>query len=279
MEGKTVIHTYGLGADWYITIEKSQSWLLLGIVQNKIENLLKKIEVSCSRFIKSSHLNIRQRERVMNPEWEILPLILGYANEISKQTEWFFNINWWSQLIKLGYWKNFSWWKSPIDLGWFVKGYAIDQVAKVCIDHGVSSFLVNAWWDVFCRWEPQQIVVQHPFDVDRIIGNIAITDSSLCSSSIRPRRRRSTIGKQNKETKWTFFHHYTLEWKSAVWPVVWASVIHPEAMIADSLATTFLVCPVEKIQEIAHQNQVEFFIVFDDMSTIQSPSFPLVDIY
>jgi thiamine biosynthesis lipoprotein ApbE len=50
-------------------------------------------------------------------------------------------------------------------------------------------------------------------------------------------------------------------------------------MIADSLATTFLVCPVEKIQEIAHQNQVEFFIVFDDMSTIQSPSFPLVDIY
>jgi thiamine biosynthesis lipoprotein ApbE len=46
-------------------------------------------------------------------------------------------------------------------------------------------------------------------------------------------------------------------------------------MIADAAATIFLVCPVQEVQKIAKTLEVEFLIVFDDMSSIQSPNFPL----
>lgn len=47
-------------------------------------------------------------------------------------------------------------------------------------------------------------------------------------------------------------------------------VIHEDIRIADMLATTFFVAPIEKIDNIAKQFNAEFFIIFDDMSSILS---------
>ena len=49
-----------------------------------------------------------------------------------------------------------------------------------------------------------------------------------------------------------------------------AVYVHEDIRIADMLATTFFVAPIEKIDNIAKQFNAEFFIIFDDMSSILS---------
>lgn len=267
--------TYALGADRYITSDELVRHELCNEIQWKLNKLLVEIELSCSRFITDSHLNQRWKNWTLHPDWIMLKKVLHHAEQIKRQTQWYFDITIWSTLSGLGYWRHMTWNRDQYDLGWFVKGRTIDQLSQVLKSYSITHYTINAGGDMLCQWKTQKVHIQHPLDATSFIGEIEVTNSSLCTSSIRPRRRRPAINDINNVSKGTFFHHITSDWASAVWPVIGVSAIHTDAMIADAAATIFLVCPVQEVQKIAKTLEVEFLIVFDDMSSIQSPNFPL----
>jgi thiamine biosynthesis lipoprotein len=118
-----------------------------------------------------------------------------------------------------------------IDLGAVAKGFAIDLAANELSDF--EGFIVNAGGDIFAggtdpNYNKWTIGIQHPYEKDKIIDSIEISNEAICTSGSYERRNPSIPTEHhlvNPKTK-----HSPNDWVSC-------SVAAPFAMMADGFST------------------------------------------
>lgn len=111
-----------------------------------------------------------------------------------------------------------------IDVGAVGKGRLVDRVFDLLRTH--AGLVVDASGDLRASDRSLRVALEHPYDPRRAIGVATITNAALCASATN---RRS----------WGDGLHHVLDARTGV-PVrtvaaTW--VVHPEAMIADGIAT------------------------------------------
>lgn len=128
--------------------------------------------------------------------------------------------------------------ETQIDLGGIAKGYAVDEVARIFREHGVSNFFIDAGGDIYvggqnCSGEPWRVGIRDPRDKSKIIDIVELTNGAVATSG-------------------NYEQYYTIEnerWSHIIDPnsgypqkdVVSSTVIAPSAMEADALATALCV--------------------------------------
>jgi FAD:protein FMN transferase len=200
-------------------------------VLDKCFEEIKRIEKEYSRFMDSSILSKANLKlftwQEASPEFIYILLRAKAFNEL---TGGMFDITVKSVLDTLGYDKQYTFTRKPerkarlierlannllqpvlineqqnrillrreIDFGGIAKGYAVDRVAQILEEAGVSHYYINAGGDIYAKagaaegkWK---IVLEHPDDASLAIGTLDLNSQAIACSS--PNRR-----------KWNGYHH------------------------------------------------------------------------
>lgn len=148
-----------------------------------------------------------------------------------------------------------------IDVGAAGKGYLVDIVGHLLIEHGITSFTINAGGDILhTDVEGKQIRVglEHPNDSTSAIGVAQIGNESICGSA-------------GNRRAWNQFHHiidpHTLESPRHI-AAVW--VIAKTGLLTDGLTTCLFFTEPEILET---PFSFEYLIVYADYSINTSPGF------
>ena len=135
--------------------------------------------------------------------------------------------------------------RMSIDLSGIAKGFAVDEIARLLDDYGISSYLVEIGGEVRGRGtrpdgKPWRIAVEHPvIGTQRLHGIVELTDLSIATSG--DYRNFYVEGGQR--------YSHTIDPMTAA-PVrhglASVSVVDPSAMHADAMATALMVLGPER---------------------------------
>lgn len=164
-----------------------------------------------------------------------------------------------------------------IDLGALAKGYVVDRLAALLAAEGVKSALVNAGGDIYCLgghpggrgW---RIGVEHPRREGEVLGVLELSDRAIATSGDyrnyfihRDRRYSHIIDPRTGEPART--------------GVVESTVIAPDCLTADGLATAlFVLGPERGLEILAAEEDWEGLVILEDKGEIfirSSAGFPL----
>ena len=131
-----------------------------------------------------------------------------------------------------------------IDLGALAKGYIVDKLAALLLEEGIENALVNAGGDIYCLGEypggrSWRIGMEHPRDEDEILTVLELKNRAVATSGdyrnyfIRSRLRYSHIIDPHTG-------------RPAQSKVVEVSVMAPDCLTADGLATAIFVMGADK---------------------------------
>lgn len=153
--------------------------------------------------------------------------------------------------------------KQPVllDIGAAGKGYLIDIVGRLLEENGVHNYCVDAGGDILHRstsGESLQIGLEHPQNLEQVIGVVNVWNQSLCGSA-------------GNRRAWGEFHHiinpFTLSSPRSIL-AVW--VMADSTLLADGLSTCLFFVPAETLQT---KFEFEYLIVRDDYSVEKSSGF------
>ena len=154
-----------------------------------------------------------------------------------------------------------------IDLGGLGKGWLIDKIVSFLLQHNVKFFNINGGGDIYCTSNfdtPVEFILENPVDVTQSIGKIQIMNQGIaCSAS----NRRQWL---DKRTKQRCHHLINLEEKSSQNEKIAVFTSGSDALLADVAATTIFVAKPEQIEIIAKNLNVEFLIIWSDLSYVKS---------
>jgi thiamine biosynthesis lipoprotein len=142
-----------------------------------------------------------------------------------------------------------------LDLGAVAKGLAIDMAARELAD--CAWFAINAGGDLFVRGarpdgEPWSVGIQHPRVPEQLLATVRVIDGAICTSG--DYERNNAAG-----------HHIIDPRAAAPADAASATVIAPNAMLADALATAaFVLGGLDGIRLLERQ-RVEGLIVSADL--------------
>ena len=158
-----------------------------------------------------------------------------------------------------------------LDLGAVVKGLAIDMAAREL--ESFENFAIDAGGDLYFRGqnaqgEPWRAGIRHPRG-DGLITTLRISNEAVCTSGDYERLGTNNalhiLDPRTKEATSA---------KKATYDVASATVIAPNAMLADALATAaFVLGPVEGIRFLTRLG-VEGLIVTAALEQYQTRGFP-----
>lgn len=136
-----------------------------------------------------------------------------------------------------------------IDLGALAKGYAVDCAIRKLKDHGIQSCLINAGGDIYCLGDkfgrPWKVAVQNPRHT-KFYGYLKLKDKAVATSGdyaqyfIHGNRRYTHIF--NPKTGYP-----------ADSGVASVTVVAPDCLTADALATAIFVLGKVKGEELARR--------------------------
>lgn len=158
--------------------------------------------------------------------------------------------------------------KQPVllDVGAAGKGYLVDIVGKLLEENGITSYCVDAGGDILHRntvGESLTVGLEHPDDVEQVIGVVELYNQSLCGSA-------------GNRRKWGEFHHiinpFTLSSPQSIL-AVW--VIASSTLLADALSTCLFFVPASVLQK---EFQFEYLVLNADYSVEKSSGF-LAELY
>ena len=151
-----------------------------------------------------------------------------------------------------------------LDFGAAGKGYLVDRIGRLLEKAGVSAYCVDGSGDLRVRdLEPGlQIGIEHPEDLQAVIGVVRINDAALCVSA--PNRRR--WGQANK------LHHIINPQATAPTQGIRTVAVQAhDAAVADGLATALFMVPPKSLQTAF---DFDYLVLYDDYSVAHSPGFP-----
>ncbi len=145
-----------------------------------------------------------------------------------------------------------------IGLGGIAKGYGVDRAMTVLMDHGIENAIVNAGGDLKAlgtsKEELWSIAIRHPRDRQRIIAVVPVSNTCVVTSGDYER----------------FFEHDGKRYHHILDPrtgfpstgAISATVIAPDAAVADAIATALCVLPPEQGLALAEElPRVEAIVV------------------
>jgi FAD:protein FMN transferase len=237
---------------------------------NRAFQAFQKVEQACSRFTPSSEL--KQASQAVGTPVEISPFLfepLRFAIEMAKLTDGLFDPTVGKVMEESGFNRHYLtgdvmespssdsatyqdvvlnqqthtlFLKKPlvIDLGAVAKGFAIDLAANELKEF--DGFIINAGGDLFAggvdeKGNPWKIGIQHPYQKEKIIETIEISDAAICTSGSYE-RRNPTIADGH--------HIVNSRTKCSPNELVSTSVIAPFAMMADAFSTVSFLLGVKK---------------------------------
>ena len=158
---------------------------------------------------------------------------------------------------------------SRVDLGAIGKGYAVDRAGAVLLEKGGTGGVINAGGDLRLLGElPERlsmISIRNPDHPETSLGEFLPPRGSAVATSGNYLRYFEIDGIR-------FGHVLDPRTGLPIRGVKSATVIAPDAMTADALATAILVAGQEEADRLAHQEGIGFVIVGKDGEV--SSSFP-----
>lgn len=256
MQPSSKIYSFeALGTVWYCESlnDKDINDDIIFAVKKYVDDF----ESKYSRFKKDSVLSKLNNDGiVINPSKEFITM-MNYAHNAYLTTGGVFNIFVGGKLNSLGYGSgkksepNKSDWdktiisnnkisipnSASIDFGGFGKGWLIDKISQIFIDHGYSEYIINGGGDLYVNSKkPIELILEHPYDKSQQIGTTKITKGALAVSSTV---KRSWI--ESGKTQ-----HHIID-PSNNRPtnndIVSSFVKADSALIADTMATCLIINP------------------------------------
>jgi len=125
-----------------------------------------------------------------------------------------------------------------VDLGGIAKGYAIDQAAKALRKNGFNDFLIDAGGDIYagghnCKRDAWRVGIRDPRDKEKILKVVHLVDAAVTTSGDYERYY------EIKGERWSHIINPITGYPQR--GVVSATVIAPNATIADGLSTALCV--------------------------------------
>ena len=148
-----------------------------------------------------------------------------------------------------------------LDLGAVAKGLAIDLAANELSD--VSNFAIDAGGDLYLaghneQSEPWSVGVKHPRGSDALVARLRVRDVAVCTSGDYERRARVSATHDTS-------HIVDPRTGKAAHDVISATVIAPNAMTADALATTAFVLGAHDGLAFLEAHDVDGMLIDADM--------------
>ncbi len=208
-------------------------------------------EKKYSRFIENNFLDTLNKNKYTKDIDVDFYNIISLAQNISKISEWYFDITILPFLENKWYWKSSEkiieniWYKNIIleknslelknnifiDIWALWKWFIVDKIYHI-LDKWINNFTLNFWWDIRVKWE-KNILLEDPSNENKIIWSINLKNSSLASSS---------------GLKRNFWEHHHLinahSWNSQN-DIIWVFVQHNSCVFADSFSTALFVSPID----------------------------------
>lgn len=139
-----------------------------------------------------------------------------------------------------------------IDVGAAGKGYLVDLVSALLVEHGVTEFVVDGSGDLRHQGPadatPVRIGLEHPFQPGKAIGVATLANASLCASASNRRA-------------WGDGHHHILDARtgSPAREVVATWVVAAETAVADGLATALFFTGAHELAKTFHFSSVRMY--------------------
>jgi thiamine biosynthesis lipoprotein len=159
-----------------------------------------------------------------------------------------------------------------IGLGGIGKGYRVDRAAEILESFGLNSYVVNGGGDIRVSagelHGPWAVEIAHPREPDRRLGKIQLRRGAIATSG---------------DSSWYFdqggvrYHHiFDPRTGEPARASVAVTVIAERAIDADALATgLFVLGPERSLVLLERLPGYEALLVREDLTTHQSPGFPL----
>jgi FAD:protein FMN transferase len=256
---------------------------------NRAFEAFRKVEQACSRFAPSSEL--MKACQIVGEPVEISPFLfepLYFAIELAKLTDGLFDPTIGKVMEENGFNRHYEtgdFIKNPssasvtyqdivlnpefrtlfirkplvIDLGAVAKGFAIDLAANELKDY--EGFVINAGGDLFAGGmdelgEPWKIGIQHPYQKDKMIETISISNQAICTSGSYERRNLNIPGL-----------HHIVNPKTKCSPNEWisCSVIAPFAMMADAFSTAVFLLGMKEGKRLVEQLDLTGYLITSEL--------------
>ncbi|MEZ6187154.1 MAG: FAD:protein FMN transferase [Planctomycetota bacterium] len=158
-----------------------------------------------------------------------------------------------------------------IGLGGMAKGYGVDRAMAVLLKRGIRHGLVNAGGDLKAlgrkRGKPWEIAIKHPRDRERVLAVIPVSNACVVTSGDYER----FVEYEGKR------YHHILDPRTG-YPstgCMSATVVAPEAALADALATALCVLGPERgLELIERLPRIEALVVGLDGEVRTSSGLP-----
>jgi thiamine biosynthesis lipoprotein len=148
-----------------------------------------------------------------------------------------------------------------LDPAGYVKGWAIEEAARILVDGGVESFLISAGGDVVARGAPLgrdewTAGIRDPLSPDAVLGTVGLRDSAIATSG---RYERGD-------------HIWGIPGRSEELSSV--SVLGPDLGIADALATAVFAAGLSNAGWLNRFPNYDLVAVTTDRRVLRSPTAP-----
>lgn len=166
----------------------------------------------------------------------------------------------WDKIKLLDEYKIYLGGKVKLDFGAIAKGYAVDKAIVILENSGITSALVNAGGEIKTLGNNWIAGVQHPREMDEIIGKIKLDGISVATSG----------DYENYFEKDGVRYHHIIDPKTG-YPskgLKSVTVIHEENAFADGLATAVFVMGKERGLELMEKLQDTEAMIIDEQGKI-----------
>lgn len=136
-----------------------------------------------------------------------------------------------------------------IDVGAAGKGYLVDRVRDVLVEHGIDEMVVDASGDLVHRGiDPIRVGLEHPLDPTKAIGVAEFANASLCASASNRR-------------VWGDGLHHILDARTGdpARDVIATWVIAADTALADGLATALFFTGAHELAGTFHFSYVRMY--------------------
>lgn len=148
-----------------------------------------------------------------------------------------------------------------LDFGAIGKGYLIDIVGDILLQHQRDSFIVDAGSDILYKnsdKKPIRIGLENPQDFTQVVAVAEISNQSICGSS-------------GSRRKWGDFHHIMHPFAlRSVEDVIASWAIAPSALLSDALASALFFMPGEFLRK---HFDFDYVTLYKDFSIDKSSNF------